>query len=104
MVKLQALARGSHRRLLIPVLVAVAVGLQKCFVGRQHLADHVILPSRSAVVLPARRAGATEQLASPFQALGSCEVLAGSTGQPVRITSLWEPGERAVVIFGRSFG
>mmetsp|Transcript_28598 Transcript_28598/g.52009 ORF Transcript_28598/g.52009 Transcript_28598/m.52009 type:complete len:111 (-) Transcript_28598:516-848(-) len=110
MVKFASSSRVPHRqrRWLVPVVAACAAGLHNCFVGQQHLAEHLVLKSRPGAVSPSPRsvrlAGPSEQLALPYQALDSCEVLAGGTGKPVKFTSLWEPGERAVVIFGRSFG
>ena len=39
-----------------------------------------------------------------IKALKGLEVLRATDGKPVEVLSLWGPEERAVVVFGRSFG
>ena len=51
----------------------------------------------------AARATANAQ-ATPYAKLAECEVIRATDQKEVRLTDEWSAGERAVVVFGRSFG
>ncbi|KAL6753369.1 hypothetical protein V8C86DRAFT_2727021 [Haematococcus lacustris] len=59
---------------------------------------------RTTRAAPAASAAAMAPLADAWSKIHGLKVIRSSDGEAVDLTTLWGPGERAVVAFTRSFG